>query len=394
MVIKNIQSLRFVAAFMVLMHHTLPPNVHPAHYARIPHFITEFSLYGFAGVDIFFVISGFIMAQTAQQSPGGVRAGFEFIVRRFLRIYTGYWPAFFLILFLSVWLGIFQEPEISRWASFFLLPQEKYLLNVAWTLTYELLFYLLIGVILCLTSRRSVPVIAGMFVLLAAYVFMRHQQGFYRADNSAQWRLVFDTFLTSPLILEFMAGYLLNGFLRCFPKQRLVFWLPFALLMTAVSVYVQKWGGLQGVGMAAYLYYPERALLFGSAALGWVAVATILPEGRVWFLRLTQKLGDASYALYLLHIPFLVILYGLLFPRLGSLLWVGGGKLSLLLYVSTCIVMSWVYFQLVETPLHQWSRRLVTRAFHGRQIADLSSGQAAVPTPEQVEGASSWRPCR
>ncbi|WP_423457122.1 acyltransferase family protein [Ottowia sp. VDI28] len=376
MVIKNIQSLRFVAAFMVLMHHTLPPNVHPAHYARIPEAITELSMYGFSGVDIFFVISGFIMAQTARQSHGGVLAGLEFIVRRFLRIYTGYWPAFFLILFLSIWLGIFQGPEISRWASFFLLPQEKYLLNVAWTLTYELLFYLLIGGILCLTSRRAMAVISGLFILLALYVLVRHQQGFYRADNSTQWRLVFDTFLTSPLILEFMAGYLLNGFLQRFPRQRLLFWFPFAMVMTAASVYTQKWGGLQGVGMAAYLYYPERALLFGSAALGWVAVAVIVPEGRSWFFRLTQKLGDASYALYLLHIPLLVILYGLLFPRLGGLLWIGGGKLSLLLYVSTCIAMSWVYFRLIEIPLHQWSRWFVTRLFHRRNMGRSSVSQA------------------
>ncbi|WP_169457909.1 acyltransferase family protein [Ottowia thiooxydans] len=375
LVIKNIQSLRFVAAFLVLIHHTLPPNVHPAHYARIPHFFTELSLYGFAGVDIFFVISGFIMAQTARQSPGGLHAGSEFIARRFLRIYTGYWPAFFLVLFLSVWLGVFQEPEISRLGSFFLLPQEKYLLNVAWTLTYELLFYLLIGVILCFTSRRAMAVIAGLFVLLALYVLVQHQRGFY-VPGSNRWDLVLDTFLTSPLILEFMAGYLLNGLLHRFPRQRLLFWLPFALLMTGLSVWVQKWGGLEGVGMAAYLYYPERALLFGSAALGWVAVAAIAPEGRSWFLRLTQKLGDASYALYLLHIPLLVILYGVLFPRLGPLLWVGGGKLSLLVYIGTCLVMSWVYFRLVEIPLHQWSRRLVTRAFHRRPIDHSVTDQA------------------
>ena len=178
MIYKNIQILRFIAAFLVVLHHTLPPNVHPAHYANIPAWITEISVYGFAGVDIFFVISGFIMAETTRSMQPGASTASGFVFRRFLRIYSGYWPAFLLVLFLSIWLGIFNGPEISRWKSFLLLPQEFYLLNVSWTLTYELYFYLLIGAMLCFTRKQAVPVFLALLLAFVVIVAVQFNLGF------------------------------------------------------------------------------------------------------------------------------------------------------------------------------------------------------------------------
>lgn len=357
--IHNIQALRFVAAFLVVMHHTLPPNIHPAHYASIPAWFTEISRYGFAGVDIFFVISGFIMAQTTRGLQPGLTSGMRFTLRRFLRIYTGYWPAFFLTLGLSIWLGIFQGPEISRLGSFLLLPQQHYLLNVSWTLSYELYFYLLVGLVLCLTRRHAALVMGLLFVALAVFVLLAHRAGMYLPQHYDGLAFLPQVFLTSPLVLEFLAGFLLSEYLHRFPRQPVLPWLLLTLCAIAASVWYQKWGGLQGVGMAAFLYYPERVLCFGTASLGLVALAAILPAGRHWLLRGMQRLGDASYALYLLHIPLLVILYGLWFPKIPGLLWIAGGKLSLLSYLLLCIAAAWLYHRWIERPLHRWTQRLL-----------------------------------
>ena len=370
-VVRNIQVLRFLAAFLVVLHHTLPPNVHPAHYANIPRIVTQISQFGFAGLDLFFVISGYIMAQTTHFGEPGPRAGAEFVVRRFLRIYTGYWPVLMLVLAMSTAWGIWQDPNISTWSSFWLLPQYKYLLNVAWTLTYELYFYLLVGCMLVVTRRHTTAIMGLLFVFLAVRVIVQVHQGFYEEANVPAIRLMPDMLLTSPLLLEFMAGFLLQRYLTRFPAQHVWPWALFTVVLMGLAWYAER----HGAGMAAFLGFPARVLWLGSASLGLLSLAVITPEWRGWPMRVMQKFGDASYALYLLHIPLLVILYGKLFPLVDGLLWWGGGKASFLLYLIVCLLTSWAYFRWVESPLHHASRELVGRLFsrQSSQQALLSS---------------------
>ena len=84
----NIQFLRLAAAMLVVFYHT------SAHVrstgAEQGLFFAVNDAVGFAGVDIFFVISGFIMAHTSFGDSGGV-AGWAFLRRRIARIYSGYW---------------------------------------------------------------------------------------------------------------------------------------------------------------------------------------------------------------------------------------------------------------------------------------------------------------
>ena len=101
----NIQFLRFVAAMLVVLYHTaaqVPDSPSAAH--------GLFALgqaIGFAGVDIFFVISGFIMAFTTFDQ-GGRRASAGFARRRLTRIFSGHWPFFVLTLIIFQW----TRPEL------------------------------------------------------------------------------------------------------------------------------------------------------------------------------------------------------------------------------------------------------------------------------------------
>ena len=363
MIYRNIQILRFIAAFLVVLHHTLPPNVHPLHYAKIPAWLTELSCYGFAGVDIFFVISGFIMAETTRQLQPGIITALNFVLRRYLRIYSAYWPIFMLMLFLSIWLGIFNGPEINHLGSFLLLPQEYYLLSVSWTLTYELYFYLLVGTILCFTRKQAVPVFIALLAFFVAIVTVQYVQGIYRATTPRENIFIWNVFITSPLVIEFIAGFLLSGLISKKPRQSVLAWSFFTAIALFASIWTQKYGELLDVGMAAFSYYPERVILFGSASLGLVALAAILPSPKGILGSYLSRLGDASYGLYLLHVPMLVVLYGLLFPKIPGLLWVGGGKLSLFVYLVTTVGVSLVYFTYIEQPLHRISRRIPEKIF-------------------------------
>ena len=276
------------------------------------------------------------------------------------------------MLFLSIWLGIFNGPEISRLGSFLLLPQEHYLLNVSWTLTYELYFYLLIGAMLCFTRKQAVPVFLGLLAAFVAVVSVQYGMGVYRSATPRENSFIWNVFLTSPLIIEFIAGFLLSEWLARRPRQSIWAWSVFTAAALGASIWTQKYGGLAGVGMAAFLYYPERVLLFGSTSVGLVALAVLLPSSRGFWGRLFCRLGDASYALYLIHIPLLVILYGLLFPKIPGLLWIGGGKLSLAIYLAVTVAISLAYFQWIENPLHKISRRIAEKMLPAQ--SDRSSG--------------------
>ena len=91
----NIQFLRMVAAMLVVFYHT-SAHVRSVGAEQGAFFAVNDAI-GFAGVDIFFVISGFIMAHTSF-SAAGWADGWSFLRRRLARIYSGYWPFFLLAL--------------------------------------------------------------------------------------------------------------------------------------------------------------------------------------------------------------------------------------------------------------------------------------------------------
>jgi peptidoglycan/LPS O-acetylase OafA/YrhL len=129
----NIQCLRLVAAALVLLYHTEAWIRLDSGFAA-PLFAFGQAA-GFAGVDVFFVISGFIMAHTTLAAQGGVAAG-EFARRRAARIYSGYWPFFALTLVVFAWARPEHFAESDLWKSFWLWPQplNRNLLELSWTL--------------------------------------------------------------------------------------------------------------------------------------------------------------------------------------------------------------------------------------------------------------------
>jgi peptidoglycan/LPS O-acetylase OafA/YrhL len=98
----NVQFLRFAAAMLVVFYHT-SSRVRDAGVDQGALFSVSQAL-GFAGVDVFFVISGFIMAHTTG-SASGLRAGWSFARRRVARIYSGYWPFFVFAWALFAWVN-------------------------------------------------------------------------------------------------------------------------------------------------------------------------------------------------------------------------------------------------------------------------------------------------
>jgi exopolysaccharide production protein ExoZ len=270
--IWSLQALRFAAALMVVY-------LHSAQVARqvtgsngfLP---AEFQLAGQAGVDIFFVISGFIIAATA---PGLTWK--QFAQKRFRRIMPVY-----LVICIPVLLIALQAGISIGWrellATVFLWPATDVmtvpLLPVAWTLCFEALFYA--AATLVLADRRWLTALAAIFML--SFAMRTHGSAFQ--------------FLGNPLILEFLLGV---GIAHA-PKSHFA-WL--GIPIGAVAIAAAGFAGLAPTGNTLSFLTGEsgllRVLVYGiPAALIVFGVSQLKMKRSIWTV-----LGDGSYMLYLTH---------------------------------------------------------------------------------------------
>jgi peptidoglycan/LPS O-acetylase OafA/YrhL len=274
----SIQYLRGVAALFIVIYHIF------IQFDRLGYDVQAPIFFG-AGIDIFFVISGFIMWYTTFGREVGT---VEFYRRRLIRIVPVYWllTTFYLFILLTKpsWM---YSAKFDLWhvvASYLFIPASNPafpgimwpLVILGWTLNYEMFFYFLFGLSLRLPAPvRAVAVIA----ILAAIVCLR----LLWPDLPPVPR-----FYTSSIILEFALGigfgYLLTSGVALSSRSS-AFILFSGIFLLIAGDYTSS------------LYLP-RVIVFGVPALLIVGGAVLyersahVPE--VGFLRL---LGDASYSL-------------------------------------------------------------------------------------------------
>ncbi len=279
-----VQALRGVAAGMVLLHHAAQTWVSKAR--GVP-FNSEWVRLA-SGVDIFFVISGFVMAISAAKLRNRPSAG-TFMVRRAVRIMPMYWLATLLTVAKIVVdrvpskTGGFSLTYVA--CSLLFLPWRPPLgsaainpiLPVGWTLYYEMFFYLLLALVLLL-KVEPLRCLAPIMVVLSV-------AGLFRRDT---WPAV--TVFFNPLLLEFLAGF-------CLARA----WQYGVRLSAKICIPVLVFGFLcllSGGDFSGSL----RPLLWGLPALLIVGSAVFLePVANGKVPRFLLRVGDASYSLYLIH---------------------------------------------------------------------------------------------
>jgi len=339
--IDGIQALRGVAALVVVLFHfhVLERVCGPD--AILPSFMG----YGRAGVDLFFVISGFIMVSIAGQAKSGVGSSFDFLVKRVIRIYPPYWVVTFGIF--VVWFyseGYFFArlvKENPNWiASLMLWPQDRYpVLLVGWTLIHEMYFYLLFALALLVPMAWR----AGFASFLALAILGFGFAGF--KSDSAVLKVALH-----PLTLEFILGGI-AALLR--PHVTRQFWS--AIVLAVVWIAATNW--LLGFTPTHEQFEKEwpRVIIFGpSCALLVFAAAD--PARQFFWPRSMIALGDASYSLYLLHVP----IFFLMVP-----LWKANSSpapvdnaVALVVALALAIGFSFPFFRWIEQPSLQLGRRL------------------------------------
>ena len=285
-----IQGLRALAAALVVLHHSimmwLAWIVNRPEGAHWPN--------GAAGVDIFFTISGFVMAISLTGLAGKKNKAGVFLWRRFVRIVPLYWGATTLkVAILKLWPAAAINAVGTPWrilASYLFVPamngkREMYpVVEVGWTLNFEVFFYLLFAVALALNISPLAflaPCLTGLALI-----------GMLRPANWPDF-----TILASTLIIEFLYGVILAHLTtkRKLPGNRLGM--------------VLLGGGFLALMLIPQPSFQWKFLFWGLPAAAMVTGAVAMED--TWGGRLPKWLleaGDASYALYLSHIfimPFL-----------------------------------------------------------------------------------------
>lgn len=246
--------------------------------------------YGSAGVDIFFVISGFIITYATRPgtSPG------QFLYRRLARIV----PLYLLCTLLMAWLHGSPLIDVVRSLLFQPLANKNppflgyAVLQVGWTLNYEMFFYIVFALALVFRRGSTMVALVVIFSFVAA-AQLAADQFTLSAYKAPIQKFTYLTLATNPITLEFCAGALLalawrRGLLSVPPIVAVLFMATATGLM-AILMYGPWFNshGLSGFGFPA-------TVLVGSALMAERSLRLHVPS-------YLMVLGASSYSLYLTH---------------------------------------------------------------------------------------------
>ncbi len=324
--IFSIQYLRGLAAIMVVLYHI---EIKGRQYD-----INNLSWFkiGFFGVDLFFIISAFIMCNTTYNKNTTFT---RFIGARITRILPLYWlmTLLALIIFLIKPSLVNSSGGVtSIWASFLLAPNgDKFLVNNGWTLSYEFLFYFIFGLSLILPLKNKRLIISSILIFIVSFGYIVNFDSTY-----------YD-FITDPILLEFLLGIIAFTILK---KYNIPAAMSYTLIFSAIIILLweNNFGAIHlTLGRAVSAGIP-MFLLF----IGIVRFEDKIKQKTNILLKGIEKLGDSSYSLYLVH-PFILSPGAIIAKKIGL---VNHPNLFSIFLLLLSVAGGWLCYHYIEKPIN------------------------------------------
>jgi peptidoglycan/LPS O-acetylase OafA/YrhL len=311
-------------------------------FAILPNFFE----FGNSGVDIFFVISGFIMATISQKYFKDKDKFYKFIYARFSRIYPLYW--FYSILIVPVlyirpeWVNsseLAQGRSVDPISTIFLFPTDTLpLIIVGWSLIHEIYFYIVFGFIILLVDKlkliKYILMWAAMVIL--GNIFIKHSMPLIQL-------------ISHPLTIEFILGVLIGLYFLNYSSIRYPRTLLFISFSSFIAVFylnevdeIREW---------------NRILLYGIPSFFLVFSSVNAEEYGLKFNKYLAKIGDSSYSIYLAHILVLsavVKIFNIL-PFNGYMF----EAIMVLTMITATLVWGLISYRYIEIPLINFTRRFL-----------------------------------
>jgi len=369
MQIRSLQVLRFFAALLVVIGHA-QHELREVGGASVPRLLSFVPFDWGLGVDIFFVISGFVMMFVTQGQFGKPGASALFLRRRIIRIAPMYW-LFSTPVVLAAVSAASRGGEAVYWLnvvfSYLFLPGPRCdaycypIFSLGWTLNYEMLFYGIFAIALLLRERTGILLIGGIIVALVIV----------GRFVPAEWTMA--RFWGTPIIGEFLIGVGLALLYRTgFRIPRPAGWALVVLGAVAAVLFYQT-GSYEHIWRLVTGGVPAALILSG-------VMFALLAERRSAGTIALSAGGDASYALYLCH-PFAIKGVSMIATRLGFLETLTPWFIPVAVVIA--LVASLLLHRWLERPLVDWLNRSGRASANKKSVdprpADGCAGLALAP---------------
>lgn len=365
--ITELDLLRFLAAMaVVLFHYTARsgPAWGGADPLELFPGISEISRYGFLGVQLFFMISGFVILMTAMG-----RDTASFVTARITRLFPAY---IFCVIVTAVVVTVFprvgQDVTVLQVLTNFTMLQDG--LGVApvdgvyWTLWAELRFYFLIAIVsLFRVTYRSA--VGFMALWLAAAVALRTEPNLFLSN------LLIPAW--APYFIIGMALYLIHRY-----RSNVMLW---ALVFASWALAVSRAGELRFFGGLPEGVVQDQTVVW--IISGFVVLMSVLALGGLRWVRwrFLTTLGLLTYPLYLIHQWVGWVVIDLVRESLGP-------TVTLLLVLGLMLVVSWLIARFVEAPAQRWLKAHFARALEQmRQASGQRRSQRGASSAAPADGS-------
>lgn len=322
-----LQIYRGIAALLVVIHHT---------YASFAHFnnfdiptLAFIAKIGKLGVDFFFILSGFIITYTTFKYRGNRSYFKKYAFNRIIRVYIPYLPISLAMLALYYFMPSLSASDrsMSLLTSLTLLPHGNPALSVAWTLVFEMFFYVVFSI--NFLSKK------GWFYFLVLWVVaIVSANAFGWKQENRILSLIFSFYN-----LEFIIGVLVAYLIKYNFKVKYT-----CLLLASVSSLV-TFLIIKYLNIIIFPFFQN--LLFALSASLFVFLGVLYWNKKISIRNLFMLMGNSSYSLYLLHNPIQSILVRL-FPKSNSQFVIFTEFFTL---VSVIGVISYIYYLIFEKKI-------------------------------------------
>ncbi|MBF0196414.1 MAG: acyltransferase [Planctomycetes bacterium] len=327
--IFGLDILRSLAILLVLISHFY---MHSDYAVQFP----WLNSFGYFGVEIFFALSGFLIGSIILKMDCTHPKNFlkVFWVKRWMRTL----PNYYVILSLELWRQA-VHPYYAKKYFFFLqgvssAPDDFY--GVSWSLAVEEWFYLLLPLAILLIYRMKANMILSLTLMLIAYTILKYFYAFFNHDLYSQLPRM--TFFRIDAILY---GVLLSAVVIYFPKM-IERW-KYSLFLIAIAGFI-----------ALNFIIPVQSdffVLSAKLSLNSLFFTMLIPfalsmrTNIKFFANSCRVFSEASYSMYLLHIPMLALYKYFLLPQLQY------NVVGFVVFISTVTMISIFWFYVFEKPI-------------------------------------------
>jgi exopolysaccharide production protein ExoZ len=326
-------------------------------------------LFGASGVHLFFVISGFVIA--LQKNQIGLPGFVQFSINRIKRIMPPYWIATFIFVAITPGNTFNTWTNVTKSLLFVPIGDHYPVLNVGWTLNYEMYFYALFAFTVVLIGARSFTVIVAVMVLMVAGSW-----------SDSPWA----NLTGSLIVLEFALGVVVHAIYRSSIVSRLspLVLAVGALLFFSTAIWFKP---AMRTGNENVLAWGLPSFLIVLGAVSWEYKARFpLRKTALTFI------GDASYSIYLVHTLLFRGTWGVfpvLFLHLPILTLVHPlAAIAFMMALSTAV--GCVFHVYIEKPSTRWAGKSLS-FFAFPPVAEVSTlrlAETSEPAPKRERTVS------